>query len=380
MSISTSMQPLKTNAEYSRNSNANIGFYASATHLATAEPRRRRRVRSRIVNKSRNVAVLFKEEGLTLEDFSKANDVQREELSKTHGYDDVASAFDDDLADKRKYSHSVSASLQWKVNTDVEEKLLHDHGSGSVLRNKFESFDLTENPISEHPSEGSIKLHFHSLRRRRMDGSNFSENVPRSEFDILDTSSFNETDMKVEYSQDVLDIPCTDEDDDTLPPYCQIVPQMFYRFAGISQYSNSTTLQSRGDFEKLLKCLAMESLLEEFLVWFPKPKLIKAGCGYISIDMFCELFHCKFAQTILEARWQYETLCSALLTMKCLDKHKLNRIEFFQFLQLYRSLKGNDTKEQDVRKVFDKYDLDGIGQLNIVNIFNFCNDEEDAGE
>jgi len=375
------MKPLKANAEYSRNSNANLGYYgASATYLAAAEPqRRRRRVKSRIVNKSRNVAVLFKDEGVSLDDFSKGNDMQREELSKKQRYDDLAAAFDDDLPDRRKYSHSISASLQWKVANDVEEKIFHE-SSGSVLRNKFESFDLTENPISEHPSEGSIKLNFHSLRRRRMDGSNFSENVPRSEFDILETSSFNETDMKVEYSQDVVDIVCTDEDDETLPPYYQIVPQMFYRFAGISQYSNSTTLQSRADFEKLLKCLAMESLLEEFLVWFPKPKLIKAGCGYISIDMFCELFSCKFAQTILEARWQYETLCSAILTMKCLDKHKLNRIEFVQFLQLYRSLKGQDTKEQDVRKVFDKYDLDGIGQLNIVNIFNFCNDEEDAGD
>jgi len=377
------MNPLRTPAaEYSRTSNANLGYLtAGSFYLTAAEPqRRRRRVRSKIVNKSRNVAALFKEKGISLDDFSKGIDVQKEELSKEQGYDELASAFDDDQPDRRKYSHSVSASFQWKVANDTEEKTLHDRGSGSILRNKFESFDIGENPISEHPEhppEGSIRLNFQGFRGRRLDGSNISEIIHRSEFDMLETSSFHEADMKVECS---MDIACTDEDDETLPPYYQIVPQMFYRFAGISQYSNSTTLLSRGDFEKLLKCLEMENLLEEFLVWFPKPKLVKPGCGYISLDMFCELFSCKFAQTILENRWQYETLCSAILTMKCLDKHKLNRIEFVQFLQLYRSLYGNDTKEKDVRRVFNKYDLDGIGQLNIVNIFKFCNDEEDAGE
>jgi len=187
---------------------------------------------------------------------------------------------------------------------------------------------------------------------------------------VLSSSSLT---PQTDWSDDIL---CTDEDDDTLPPYNKIVPQMFYRFAGISQYSNSNQLQSRDDFKQLIKCLGMEPYLEDFLLWFPKPKLIKTNLGYITFDMFCDLFSPKFAQTILESRWQYETLCSAIMTMKCLDKKRLNRIEFPQFLRLYRALYDRDISVEKVSCVFSKYDLDGIGLLTIVNIFNFCCEED----
>lgn len=171
-------------------------------------------------------------------------------------------------------------------------------------------------------------------------------------------------------------IVCTEEDDDTLPPYYQIVPQMFYRFAGISHYSNSNQLQSKDDFKTLMECLGMEEFLEAFLIWFPKPKLIKTNLGYITFNMFCDVFSCKFAQTILEGRWQYETLCSAIMTMKCLDKKKMNRIEFPQFLKLYRALHDSHIAVEKVNTVFNNYDLDGVGLLTIANIFKFCSEED----
>jgi len=187
------------------------------------------------------------------------------------------------------------------------------------------------------------------------------------------TQSYSSLTLQSDWSDD---IQCTEEDDDTLPPYYKILPQMFYRFAGISQYSNSSQLQSRNDFKQLITCLGMEPFLEDFLVWFPKPKLVKTNLGYITFDMFCDLFSCKFAQTILESRWQYETLCSAIMTMKCLEKNKVNRIEFPQFLRLYRGLYGKDQSIEKVSTVFNKYDLDGVGLLTIVNIFNFCSEED----
>merc|ERR1719285_312374 len=120
----------------------------------------------------------------------------------------------------------------------------------------------------------------------------------------------------------------------------------------------------------------MEQFLEDFLVWFPKPKSVQTNLGYIAFDMFCDVFSSKFAQTVLEAQMQYEILCSAILTMKFLDQKKLNRIEFSQFLTLYRSLHDDDVPVERVKKVFNKYDLDGIGLLNIANLFNFCCEED----
>jgi hypothetical protein len=376
MSISMSLNRLKGAAEYSRNSNATSLKYLKplSMHLSEAEPqRRRRRKKSRIVNSSRNVLVMLNEQGVTFSEIAKSEGPQKTELpSNNKSYDDLSTIFLDDCLENAKYS---SFSLNRKDSNGAQEKLVNKCANGSILPYLQETRGIGQTRSgSQRQSDCSINLNF-SGRRKRND-SNFSENAPRSEFDVLETSSYYDLDSKLEYSQDGTEIVCTDQDEETLPPYHQIVPEMFYRFAGISQYSDSTTKQSKGDFEKLLKCLAMESLLEEFLVWFPKPKLIKPGNGYISFDMFREIFFCKFAQTILEARWQYETLCTAILTMKCLDKHKLNRIEFVQFLQLYQSLYGNEVKVKDVRTVFDKYDADGIGQLTIFDMFNFCADED----
>jgi len=212
--------------------------------------------------------------------------------------------------------------------------------------------------------------------------SSFVSPLENSDQKTIPASSRQRPESSQSYSSVTLqsdwsdDIQCTEEDDDTLPPYHKMIPQMFYRFAGISQYSNSNQLQSSNDFKLLITCLGLEQFFEDFLVWFPKPKLVKTNHGYITFDMFCDLFTGKFAQTILESRWQYETLCSAIITMKCLDKNKSNRVEFPQFLRLYRALYGRDLTTEKVSTVFNKYDLDGVGLLTILNIFNFCSDED----
>jgi len=374
MSISRSINPPKAAAEKRKTSVTNLRCNVASGHLLLAEPqRRRRRKRSRVVNKSRNVAVSNTDQGGSFSELPNEKGTQKAELPKKPGYNDLSTIVIDDYIESRKYSRSISASAAAMNYGEMEEKLANARGSGTALSNPLGLFEH-RGKQTKHLSSSSINLNFAEQVCRRVDGSNLSEIVPRSEMDILETSYY---DLESKLDLSVTDIVITDADDDTLPPYFQIVPEMFYRFAGISEYSDSTTLQSREDFEKLLKCLAMDSFSEEFLVWFPKPKLVKPGRGYISIDMFCELFSCKFAQTILEARWQYEILCSAILTMKCLDTSRLNRITFMQFSQLYRSLNDKEIEDKDVRIVFEKYDTDGIGQLNIVNIFKFCADEDE---
>jgi len=225
----------------------------------------------------------------------------------------------------------------------------------SSQRYRERSVDLSENRVKNNPkaSRGNLVL----------------EDLPEYEM------SYDQVDYKHEYSQDMA-IVCTEEDETTLPPYHRIVPELFYKFAGISDYANSTQLQSQEDFEKLLTCIGLERYLNDFLVWYPRPGLVETGKGYIDFNMHCDLFSCKFAQSVLESQWEYETLCTAILTMKNLDKNHTNRVSFPQFLVLYRSLRDDDMTEDDVMKVFKKYDSNGIGLMNIVDLFNFCRDEE----
>jgi len=172
----------------------------------------------------------------------------------------------------------------------------------------------------------------------------------------------------------------SEEEKHLLPPYFDMVPQMFYRFAGVSEYSNSNTKMSKKDFEKLLKCLSLEHLLDEFLHVMPTFTENSVGDGIISIEMFSDLFSTDFAQVLIESRLEYESLCSALLTMKCLDTGGLNRILFEQFKILYESLHGKKVSEDEAKAKFDHYDTGGIGFLTIVGIFKFCLDEEDNEE
>merc|ERR1712173_386795 len=96
----------------------------------------------------------------------------------------------------------------------------------------------------------------------------------------------------------IFDDEVEEEDENFLPPYPQIVPQMFYRYCGISQYSDSNQMLSQDDFTLLLRALQLDPLLDDFLAWFPKPQTVKVTQAYIDIEMFLDLFLHKFAQTI----------------------------------------------------------------------------------
>jgi len=61
--------------------------------------------------------------------------------------------------------------------------------------------------------------------------------------------------------------------------------------------------------------------------------------------------------------------------MNCLDKKRLNRIDFPQFLRLYRGLYDSKLPVGSVLSTFNKYD-NGSGMLTIVDIFKFCCDED----
>jgi len=337
------------------NPNSNLEYLKKSTKfLYAGQPKiSRRKIESRILRKSCNLSDMFREKGLSISEFSKTCASHERDTRSKIILDDVPSITGASVVGSCKSNSSNLNVLQ------ENEKQLTSESLGATL------------PISEE----FVKVS--TAEENQCYVSNLSQ-MMSTHSGNFDTFNELEVELKVDFSEDELEIACT-EDDIILPPYYEMIPEMFYRFAGISEYSDSNILQSRGDFEALLKCLGMESLLEGFIFWFPEPVLIKTGQGYISFGQFCDLFSCKFAQTILESRWQYETLCSALLTMKCLDRKKINRVEFQQFLQLCQSLYEDDDKNlDDIKRIFRKYDTDGIGFLTIVNIFNFCCDEKDG--
>jgi len=334
--------------------NSNILYLRTSTlNLTEGDSRRRkRRVTSRIVRCSRDISLSIDFEGSVTSECS-ASPMWR---SKDLGEQNITKA-----KQVARYS-AVSAPIHRSIQ--IEEK-----------QSSLDCEYFTLKPIYPHlPSCPDLSVPMKSATR-----SSLQHNIETFSKQLRSLSLPKPRESVQTYSSNSVwsdDMLCTAEDDDTLPPYYQIVPQMFYRFAGISHYSNSNQLQSKNDFEQLMNCLGMEEFLDAFLIWFPKPKLVKTNFGYITLNMFCDVFGCKFAQTILEARWEYETLCTAIMTMKCLDKKKLNRIEFHQFSKLYRALHERDVSVEKVTNVFNRYDLDGIGLLTIANIFKFCCEED----
>jgi len=368
--------------------NPNFFKIRNNTLTSIEEPRRKKRkVKSRVVNHSRTVSISFLNEQLSTPNHT-LNSSPRKSIR-------IQKKIDEGVSESERTTHNNLSvprrDAQWST---LSAPILREDNRQERKQSVEDCDFFTLDPIlpymhscpnltveyagvgarnSYSDERGSYSRNdSEELHNQTTMSTNTTWNQQR--FDSLDP--FNEVSTVDEFSENLLALECTEEDYDTLPPYYQMIPQMFYRFAGISEYSNSNQLQSREDFVKLIKCLGMEPFLEDFLAWFPRPKLIKTGNGYISFDMFCDLFSCKFAQSILEGRWQYETLCSAILTMKCLEKNNCNRIEFEEFLRLYRSLNNSHVKATYVRNIFNKYDSDGIGFLTVVDIFNFCTDEE----
>jgi len=305
--------------------------------------RRRRRANSRVFRASREIYKSEHTESIisdwtsshvsrpivqSIESVSKSNEVVRSRLAQAHKGLDV--------------EEKLTLECEYFTLKPLDTK-----GASSVHLSKEAAW--TNSPISQSLGKGDFRKSLSIAQTR--------------------SKSFQ---TRSDWSDDIE----LTKEDDTLPPYHKIVKKMFYRFCGISHGSNSRQLQSRGDFKQLLKCLGMKEFIEDFLIWFPEPKSMKSDCGYISLKMFSDFFSGRFAQSVLEKRWEYETLCSAIMTMNYLDKKKLNRIEFPQFLRLYRGLYDSEISVGNVSSVFNKYDIYRSGMLTIVDIFNFCCDED----
>lgn len=187
------------------------------------------------------------------------------------------------------------------------------------------------------------------------------------------------TNLRLNKTISNLDEKYDDDEIDLLPAYREMIPNMFYCFAGISQYSNDNTKMSKEDFFKLLSCIGLSSLAADLLACMSIHTEQSVGQGIITIDMFSDLFSSDFARVLVESRMLYEDLCSAILTMKRIDKGKINRLVYEQFTSVYKSLHP-DSAAEEIKAKFDYYDTDGVGFLTIENLFYFCHDQEQDDE
>jgi len=351
------------NTNYRRNSN--LLYLRSETLSISGERpiRRKRRAKSIIVSRLRNLSALDNELPISCTRVSRSSGSSLIKDSMDNKENKGTSDGSDE--ETRPVVRSISSPL----------RLIWDKEKVRSPMSPLTCEYFTLMPVVKHPS---TCLKTESFKLNEIGRSYWTQNKPdQSTKQRVHAVSYNsQLENSVTSQTDhIPECSISSDEDDTLPPYFKILPQMFFRFAGISPYSDSIIRQSRQDFTQFLKCLGLLSFVESFLHWFPKPKLVKVGKGYITFDMFCDVFSCKFAKTILETRWEYEALCSAILTMNYLDKQNTNRITFDQFSCLCRSLYGDYDKSK-ISNVFNKYDTNGVGLLTIVDIFNFCCDEE----
>merc|ERR1711879_65652 len=103
---------------------------------------------------------------------------------------------------------------------------------------------------------------------------------------------------------------------------------------------------------------------------------------------FMDIFATKETCEIIEAQPEWETLSTALMTMKALDQKQVNRLGFAEFCALYQSLElipeevsvTDDFDYNDphslalVEEVYNRY-TDESGLITIEGLFRFCKDE-----
>jgi len=156
--------------------------------------------------------------------------------------------------------------------------------------------------------------------------------------------------------------------------YEDALSNAFYRFAGVSPYSNTNLRMSKADLEILLSCLQLEEHCDDFYSRMEADRL-----GLVSIGEFMSACLEEDIGTRITNSKEYEFLVITLMTMKDVDPTLSKRISREDFKNLVDKFFDDDDAEQ----IFLKYDTDGVGQLHVANLFLFlrdCFDVEDEDE
>jgi len=157
--------------------------------------------------------------------------------------------------------------------------------------------------------------------------------------------------------------------------YEDVLRSAFYRFAGVSPYSNSNLKMSKADLDMLLVCLNLQQHCNRLY-----DNLATDRHGLFSIEDFMDFFLNSETFSLISTTTEYKFLVVTLMTMKNIDPSYSKRISNEDFHSLLETFIDD---QDEAEEIFQKYDTDGTGLLHVANLFcfliDFCvlEDEED---
>jgi len=157
--------------------------------------------------------------------------------------------------------------------------------------------------------------------------------------------------------------------------YEDVLRSAFYRFAGVSPYSNTNLKMSKADLDMLLVCLNLQQHCNRLYENLSTDRL-----GLFSIEDFMDIFLNPETFSLISTTTEYKFLVVTLMTMKNIDPSYSKRISNEDFHSLLETFIDD---QDEAEEIFQKYDTDGTGLLHVANLFcflrDFCvlEDEED---
>jgi len=148
--------------------------------------------------------------------------------------------------------------------------------------------------------------------------------------------------------------------------YQDVLRNAFYRFAGVSPYSNTNLEMSKVNLKLLLHCMELEEHLD--IIY---GSLATDSLGLFSIEDFMDVFLNTETCSRIIKTVQYKFLVVTLMTMKNIDPSYTNRISKEAF---YSLLENFFDDQEEAEKIFKEYDKDGGGVLHVANIYWFLRD------
>lgn len=148
--------------------------------------------------------------------------------------------------------------------------------------------------------------------------------------------------------------------------YEDVLRSAFYRFAGVSPYSNTNLKMSKADLDMLLVCLNQQQHCNRLY-----DNLSTDRHGLFSIEDFMDCFLNPDTFNSITTTTEYNFLVVTLMTMKNIDPSYSKRISNEDFHSLLETFIDD---QDEAEEIFQKYDTDGTGLLHVANLFCFLRD------
>jgi len=148
--------------------------------------------------------------------------------------------------------------------------------------------------------------------------------------------------------------------------YNDVLRSAFYRFAGVSPYSNTNLKMSEPDLNIFLECLGLEKHCDDLY-----SSLETDINGLIFIGDFMDVFLNSETCNLITNTNEYRFLVVTLIEMKNFDPSYSKRVSYCDFLNM---LSDFFTEEDSPEEIFAEYDTDGVGFMHVANLFCFFHD------